>query len=175
MIDGLVTQEYLDLDEVMPYAPYPIYATGQRDTDKSINRYTNPNNQNPTLTLVDTIYDSAYNPVIPPGHYELALSDEYNFLLLIQSRKLVAKIPVFKFEEDENQAQKIYDKKEQTKIKKKQKKTDKIAKKYAERGLKPQPSYIYSNATIEYIEEGKYYLLKYEKGSLRAWGAIKNN
>ena len=29
------------------------------------------------------------------------------------------------------------------------------------------------DATIEYIKEGGYYLITYEKGFIRAWGAIK--
>ena len=29
------------------------------------------------------------------------------------------------------------------------------------------------NAQIEYIEEGGYYLITYENGMYRAWGAIK--
>jgi len=28
-------------------------------------------------------------------------------------------------------------------------------------------------ASIEYIKEGSYYLVRYEKGVIRAWGAIK--
>jgi len=28
-------------------------------------------------------------------------------------------------------------------------------------------------ATIDYIKDGGYYLIKYEKGFIRAWGAIK--
>ena len=37
----------------------------------------------------------------------------------------------------------------------------------------PQKNYIHLEATIEYIKDGGYYLVKYEKGYIRAWGAIK--
>ena len=35
MIDGIITPDLQDLDEVMPHAPYPVYPTGQKDADKS--------------------------------------------------------------------------------------------------------------------------------------------
>ena len=31
----------------------------------------------------------------------------------------------------------------------------------------------HSEASIDYIKEGGYYLIRYEKGVIRAWGAIK--
>ena len=37
----------------------------------------------------------------------------------------------------------------------------------------PDKEYIHMEASIEYIKEGGYYLLFYEKGFIRAWGAIK--
>ena len=46
--------------------------------------------------------------------------------------------------------------------------------KYAKTGATPPPEeYIHLDASIEYIKEGGYYLIRYEKGFIRAWGAIK--
>ena len=173
MIDGIITPDFKDLDEVMPHAPYPIYPTGQRDKDKSHVRYAEPENQNPNLTIIDPIFDETGTPVIVPGHYMVSLSDDNLFILLIQGFSVVERIPVFQLEEDQDEVQKQYDKKEQKKAKKEKKKRENLEKKYSEFGLKPKPDYIYSNAEIEFVPEGSYFLIKYKKGSIRAWGAIK--
>ena len=49
-----------------------------------------------------------------------------------------------------------------------------IKKKYAETGATlPKKDYVHMEAHIDYIKEGKYYLIRYERGVIRAWGAIK--
>ena len=49
-----------------------------------------------------------------------------------------------------------------------------IEHKYAETGATlPPKEYIHTEASIEYIKDGGYYLIRYEKGVIRAWGAIK--
>ena len=49
-----------------------------------------------------------------------------------------------------------------------------IESKYAETGATmPKKDYEHQDATMDYIKEGGYYLIKYEKGFLRAWAAIK--
>lgn len=173
MIDGIVTPDWQEMDVVMPHAPYPIYPGGLKDEDKSHVRYALPSIKSPTLTIVDYIYAEDGTPVISPGHYTLELSETKEMLLLIQAYDVIARIPVFQLEEDESEAQKQYDKKEQKKAKKEKKKRERIQKKYDEFGLKPEEPYVYSNAEIEYIKEKGYFLIKYEKGSIRAWGAIK--
>lgn len=173
MIDGIITPDLQEMDEVMPHAPYPIYPGGLLDEGKSHIRYALPSIQSPTITIVDYIYAEDGTPAIAPGHYTLELSEAKDMLLLIQSYDVIARIPVFLLEEDKSESQKQYDKKEQKKAKKEKKKREKIQKKYDEFGIKAKPPYIYSNAEIEFVPEKSYYLLKYEKGSIRAWGAIK--
>ncbi|MBR1680368.1 hypothetical protein IJ707_01100 [bacterium] len=173
MIDGIITPDWQEMDEVMPHAPYPIYPGGLRDEDKSHVRYALPSIQSPTLTIVDYIYAEDGTPVIAPGHYTLEISENKDMLLLIQAYDVIARIPVFLLEEDETESQKQYDKKEQKKAKKEKKKREKIQKKYDEFGVKAKPAYVYSNAEIEFVPDKCYYLFKYEKGPIRAWGAIK--
>ena len=49
-----------------------------------------------------------------------------------------------------------------------------IETKYAKTGATlPNKEYVHLDATIDYIKEGGYYLIRYEKGYIRAWGAIK--
>ena len=64
--------------------------------------------------------------------------------------------------------------KEERKKKRAEKRQRIIETKYAKTGATlPNKEYVHLDAQIEYIKEGGYYLLRYEKGHIRAWGAIK--
>ena len=39
--------------------------------------------------------------------------------------------------------------------------------------MPPDEPKVYMDATIEYNPNGDYYLIKYERGTIKAWGAIK--
>ena len=65
------------------------------------------------------------------------------------------------------------EKQERTKKKRKDKMQEIINKKYALTGATPTQEYEHMEADIEYVKEGGYYLIRYEKGFIRAWGAIK--
>lgn len=186
MLDGIITPALRDIDYLTPCAPYPMTPSGVTIHENTIYRYSIPTEEQPILTILDYIPDYNGN-FIPPGHYELALSDDRTFLYLIESKNLIAIIPVFKLAENESELKKYRDKnrdltkaekKEVEKEERKQKKKDKIRKiietKYAKTGATPPPKeYIHMEANIEYIKEGGYYLIRYEKGFIRAWGAIK--
>lgn len=167
----------LDPDNILPDTKRMVYPSGLDDADKSHVLYAQPSLKTPTLTIIDTIYDADGEPVVLPGHYELALSEDNKFLLIMQSKKIIVKIPVFKLERDEEQIEEKYN----AKLKKDkwwQFRKKRVRKKREERmresGLNPdEEEYSYSEATIEWIIEGEYYLIKYESGSTRAWGAIK--
>ncbi|MCR5266127.1 MAG: hypothetical protein K6E29_05980 [Cyanobacteria bacterium RUI128] len=158
---------------------YPVYPSGLIEYQDAIVRYQHSNLKEPILKLVDYIHDYNGN-YIAPGMYELALSDDKEFLLLIESHKLIAVIPVFKLAENEAEVERIRreKKKKNKKIKfGKEKFRDRMQKilreKYAETAVTPPEEYTYMNAEIEYVEEGGYYLITYENGMYRAWGAIK--
>lgn len=186
MIDGLITPAMRDIDYLTPSAPYPLTQSGVSVGQQSIYRYAIPTDEQPTLSIADYIPDYNGN-FIKPGFYELALSNDREFLYLIQSKDLVAVIPVFKLAENKEELKKYRDKqKDLTKSEKRelkreeraQKKKDRFQKiidaKYAKDGSTPQKrEYIHMEASIDYIKEGQYYLIRYEKGFLRAWGAIK--
>ena len=185
MIDGIVTPAIRDIDYLAPSAPYPMIPSGITVHEDSIYRYSIPTDEQPTLSIVDYIPDYNGN-FIKPGYYELALSDDREFLYLIQSKEPIAIIPVFKLAENEKELKKYRDKtsltnSEKKKLKqeeRKQKRQDKFNKiidaKYAKTGATlPKRDYEHMEASIEYIKEGGYYLIRYEKGFIRAWGAIK--
>lgn len=185
MIDGIITPAIRDIDYLAPCAPYPAIPSGLTSGQDSIYRYSIPTDEQPTLTIVNYIPDYNGN-FIKPGHYQLALSNDKEFLYLIESKDLIAVIPVFKLAENESELKK-YRKKEslskedqkelkrEERARKRQEKFNKIIDaKYAKTGAtKPKHDYEYMNASIEYIKEGGYYLIMYEKSYIRAWGAIK--
>ena len=115
MIDGIITPELRDIDYLAPAAPYPVIPSGLTVHQSTIYRYSVPTDEQPTLTIVDYIPDHNGN-FIKPGFYQLALSDDREFLYLIESKDLVAIIPVFKIAENKNELKKLYaNKKELTK------------------------------------------------------------
>lgn len=181
MIDGIVTPRLRDIDYLAPSAPYPAVPSGITVHQKTIYRYSIPTDEQPTLTIQNYIPDYNGN-FIKPGHYELALSDDREFLYLLESKDLIAVIPVFKIDENKKELKLYYeskkkldkdDKRKLAKKKRKEKFQKIIDAKYAKTGATPPRDYIHTEASIEYVKNGGYYLLKYEKGFIRAWGAIK--
>ncbi len=181
MIDGIVTPELRDIDYLAPAAPYPVIPSGLTVHQSSIYRYSIPTDEQPTIMIVDFIPDHNGN-FIKPGYYQLALSDDREFLYLIESKELVAIIPVFKIAENEKEVRKLYgtnkelskeEKRERAAQKRKNKIKEIIDAKYGVTGATPPKEYEHMAADMEYIKEGGYYLITYEKGFIRAWGAIK--
>lgn len=186
MFDGIFTPVLRDIEYLAPTAPYPRNPSGITIHEKSIYRYAIPTDEQPTLIIKDYIPDYNGNFIVP-GHYQLALSDDKEFLYIIESKNLIATIPVFKLAENTVELKKYQDKnkilskkekrkkeKEERLKKQKEKRQAIIEKKYAETGATlPNKEYIHLEAHIDYIKEGGYYLIRYEKGTIRAWGAIK--
>ena len=167
MLEGMYAENALQFKEIRPYPVEPQEASGL-DSSASIFRYALHESEYPVLSIVDEL-ENEYGDKIPAGHYELALSDERDFLIMIQSRTPIAIIPVFKIEEDVSKPTK-----KELKIKKKQEKERaKTNAKRAKKGMPPDVDPVHMEASLEYIKEGKYYLIRYEKGKIRAWGAIK--
>lgn len=170
-----------DIDYLAPSAPYPSVPSGLTVHQGTIYRYAVPTDEQPSLIITDYIPDYNGN-FIPPGIYELALSNDREFLYIIESKDLIAVLPVFKIAENKEELRKYQEKidaaskenKKELKKKKRQAKLQAIIdKKYAKTGATVPKEYEHTDASIEYIKEGGYYLIMYEKGFIRAWGAIK--
>lgn len=175
MLEGVYVDNIMLHSETRVYPTEPQITAGLIVGSQSFYKYSLRESTYPTLSIVDEISDAQGN-TIPAGHYELALSDERDFLILIQSRKAIAIIPVFKVDVDMSQYSVVRD----NKSLRKQKKEDKeIAKTNCKRERKGLPLIdkdeddIYQEASIEYIPNGGYYLIRYERGDVKAWGAIK--
>lgn len=174
MLEGVYVDNIMMHSETRVYPTEPQITAGLIVGTQAIYKYGLRESSYPTLSLVDELRDSQGN-IISPGHYELALSDERDFFILSQSKQLLAIIPVFKVEIDMSEYAQVHDKKS---LKKKQKEAKEIAKtnkKREKQGLPPvnEEQDIYQDASIEWISSGSYYLIRYERGDVKAWGAIK--
>lgn len=174
MLEGVYVDNIMMHSETRVYPTEPQITAGLIIGSQSIYKYSLRESSYPTLSLVDEISDSQGN-VIPPGHYELALSDERDFLILIQSKKAIAIIPVFKIDIDMSYYEEVRDDKALKKKEKEEKEIAKTNRKREKKGLPPvnKEQDIYQEATIEYVPAGSYYLIRYERGDVKAWGAIK--
>lgn len=172
MLEGVYAEGVLNFKQIRPYPQEPQETSGITLGAQGYYRYALPISDYPVLTIIDDIFDLEGNK-IPHGHYSLALSIDKNFLILMQSEKAIAIIPTFKVEEDKSYFQPS---KKLQKIRKKQ--TKELAKTNAKRaktGLPPEVEKVNMHASLEYVKDGNYYLVKYERGSIRAWGAIKSD
>lgn len=151
-----------------------VYHSGLKDGDRAIDRFGPPSTKHPNLTIVNPVSDNDGN-IIMPGYYELILSSDRTMLSLAQGLNIIATIPVFKLEEDKTQEEPPPPKDYWAlrKYNKEQAKKEKKIKKLIKAGKMSGEPEIYINATIEHVVDGNYYLVKYERGKIRAWGAIK--
>ena len=94
MFEGMYVDQVLMHENIRAYPIMPQETSGVDLGSQAIYRYALKESDYPTLIIIDPIYDNGGN-VIQPGYYELALSDMRDFLILIQSKKAFAIIPVF--------------------------------------------------------------------------------
>lgn len=172
MLEGLFFENTIMHDRIRPYPIEPQETSGLTVGSEAIYRYALRESDYPTLIIIDPIYDGEKD-VIKPGHYELALSDEKDFLILIQSKEPVAIIPVFKIEEDDTEKARLNDPKYKKELKKEAKEKEKTNAQRARKGMPPVQDYVHMEASIEYDKDGDYFLIKYQRGTIKAWGAIK--
>ena len=166
MLEGVYVDNIMMHSETRVYPSEPQITAGLIVGSQSFYKYSLRESTYPTLSIVDEISDAQGN-TIPAGHYELALSDDRDFLILIQSRKAIAIIPVFKIDIDMSQYSVVRDNKALRKQKKEAKEIAKTNQKREKKGLpliNKDEDEIYQEASIEYVPKGGYYLIRYERG-----------
>ena len=173
MLEGQFVDNAFKFDNLRYYAVTPSSDFGVSLGGDAIYKYSLKESDYPTLILTDPLKDENGNVLIP-GHYELAISDLRDYFILMQSKKPLAIFPVFKIEEDLSEQERANDKEYQKLKKKQQKEREKVNKKRRAAGMSEDEEKIYMEASIEYIPDGDYFLIKYERGTIRAWGAIKS-
>lgn len=172
IFEGAYVDDILMQKDTRPYPVQPQETSGYYTGTDSVSRYSLKDSDYPIIAIDDPIFDGQGN-VLPPGHYELALSDDRQFLLLLQTKQLRAIIPVIKIEEDMTEEERLKDKTYRKELKKEAKEREKTNLKRLRAGQPPDIPEVYMKAKIEYIKEGGYYLLRYERATIKAWGAIK--
>lgn len=172
MLEGVFAENVLTHPNVRPYPQQPQETSGYYVGTQAIYRYSLKDSAYPTLIITDPLFDNA-GGVITSGYYELALSDMRDFLILIQSKNPVAVIPVIKIEEDVTEAARLNNKKVKKELKKEEKARKDTNEKRSKVGMKPDEPEIHMEASIEYVPTGQYYLIKYQRGAIKAWGAFK--
>jgi len=164
MMLELIAVALKDPEQILPYPSCP---SGVMTKDNPIYRYAYPYTENPVVRIPYTLCDNANN-CLPEGFYEVALSADKNFLYLIQSRKVLASVPVAGIEEHQVSLPKI-DTQEQVKKKKKKDKKDKRNPPPDTTELRQQAKL---KATITPSPEG-YFILDYQTEHINAKGFIK--
>lgn len=172
MLEGVFAEKVLMQEYIRPYPQQPQETSGYFLGTEAIYRYSLKSSVYPTVIIPVPLYDNA-GGVIKPGHYELALTDSREFLILMESKLPRAVIPVFKIEEDGTEQERLNNRKVKKELKKEQKERKKTNKKRAKVGMPPDEPQIYSEASLEYNEKGGFYLIKYQYGVIKAWGAFK--
>jgi hypothetical protein len=172
MLEGIFVEKVLTQQYIRPYPQEPQETAGYVVGTQSIYRYSLKDSDYPTIIIPDPLYDNA-GGIIPQGYYELALSDSREFFILLESKKPIAVIPVIKVEDDATEQERLDNKVVKKETKKEQKNREKTNKKRTKTGMTQDEPQIFMEADIEYIPNGEYFLVKYQKGSLKAWGAFK--
>lgn len=173
-LEGMFYENLMLHSETRPYPQYPTITAGLMVGTQAIYRYGLRESSYPTLSIVDEITDGKGH-IIPPGHYELALSDDRQFLILIESKQPIATMPVFKVEVTMDEKPQIHDAKSLRAKNKKEKEIAKTNRRREKKGMPPvnKEEEIYQEASMEYIKDGGYFLIRYERGDVKAWAAIK--
>ena len=172
MLEGIFAENVLNHPNVRPYPQQPQETSGYYVGTQAIFRYSLKNSDYPTLIIPDPLFDNA-GGMIKPGYYELALSDMRDFLILIQSKEPIAVIPVIKIEEDATEQTRLNNKIVKKELKKEAKARKDTNEKRAKVGMPEDITQIHMEASVEYEPKGKYYLIKYQRGTIKAWGAFK--
>ncbi len=158
---------YYSADELIPY---PKYTSGERD-DKSIYKYSEPEKTYPVLTVEQDIQLNDGRG-IKQGFYQVLLSEDCDFLLVVESGAIKAKIPVVSIEQRKPMPitkQKV----ERKLIKPPEGKEWKAPQKLKNNKGVDSDDFIYRKAEIYFDTGTNSYVLIYERGNTKAVGVIK--
>ena len=150
------------------YVPNEIYYSGEKDETKFIDKYSN-RKELPVLILEDDIVNSdGYG--LKKGFYNVVPDQYKEFLLIYQTGKLKAKVPVTKINVTSNNSPKQKKPKRMSQrayLKKQQKEYRKYMK-----GENPE-LYDYKEVEISYIPEKTCWLIIYKESNFELSGIIK--
>lgn len=172
MFEGIFVEKVLTHKYIRPYPQAPQETSGYYVGGQAIYKYSLKDSDYPTIIIPDPLYNNE-GGVIKPGYYELALSDSREFLILLESKNPIAVIPVIKIEEDATEQNRLNNKTVKKELKKEEKARKDTNKKREKVGMVSDEPKTFMEATIEYNAKERYYLIKYQRGTIKAWGAFK--
>lgn len=172
MLEGIFVEKVLTHPNIRPYPIEPQETSGYFVGSQGIFRYSLKDSDYPVVIFPEPVYDSE-GGIINQGYYELALSDSREFLILLESKNPIAVIPVIKVEEDATEPERLNNKTVKKEQKKEAKARETTNKKRSRVGMSPDEPQIYMEAELEYNPKGQYYLIKYQRGTIKAWGVFK--
>lgn len=174
ILEGMYFEKVMMHSETRVYPQFPTMTSGLVEGMGAVYKYGLRESSYPTLSIVDELTDGK-GSIIPPGHYELALADDRQFLILIESKVPKAIIPVFKVEVTADNKPQVHNRKTLKAKEKHDKEIMKVNKKRERRGVSPvnEEEEIYQEASMEYVKDGHYFLIRYERGDVKAWAAVK--
>lgn len=164
MLDDFQIPKIREFEDILTY---PAYGTGIYDRDKAVYTLSLDKTKNPNMICPYILKDG--ENTLEPGYYEVALSDDRRYLLLIQSRELKALVPTTKVvvqkrnNDFEKRAKEI--EQERQKLIKKKKTTKKLDAELA------NMIELELSAKISDSQNG-YYIVEYKKHNTYAWGYI---
>lgn len=172
MLEGIFVEKVLTHPNIRPYPQEPQETSDYFIGSQSIFKYALKESEYPTIIIPDPLYDNDIG-IIPSGYYELALTDNREFLILMQSKTPRAIIPVIKIEEDATEYDRLNNKTVEKELKKETKNRENTNKKRKKVGMTQDEPQIFMEAELEYNSEGEYFLIKYQRDKIKAWGAFK--
>jgi len=151
------------------FTPHEVYRSGEKEETKLINKYSEESKELPVIVLEDDIVnEEGYG--LKKGFYNVCPDKYLDFLLIYQSGKLKAKIPVVKVEVFESNNPKQM-KPEKMSYSKYRKKLEKEYRKYM-KGENPE-EINWMEANIRQINGQNAWILEYNSNKLRLVGIIK--
>jgi len=152
------------------FTPKPVYPSGERDENKFIDKYTNPLELPCILTLDFDILDkNGFG--LKKGFYNITADKYLDYILIYQSGKLKAKVPIIEINHLETMNSDKKQKVKKMSYKKYLKEQEKEKRKYL-KGIDPD-SVDYK--TVEIIPDSNLgaYIIKYTNQNLELKGIIK--
>ena len=158
---------FIALNNPEDILPYPSTKSGLLDEDKGYIKYGYPSSNYPILNMPYILEDFDGN-YIPPGHYEIVLSNDRKTLYFVESKIIKASIPVAKLVEKQ-----VNQEEERKKLKEKEKQAKKY--KYNKRKKPLDQTERRKQADMEATIDDtnpEFYVLKYRNGNIQATGYI---
>lgn len=163
MLDDFQIPKIREFEDIVEFP----YKTGIYDKDKAKYTLALDKTENPNMICPYALKDG--EDYLSPGYYEVALSDDKKYLLLIQSRELKALVPTIKVvvQKRTNAYEKRVEEiqKERAKLIKKKKTTKKLDEELVNMKELELQAKIYDS-------KNGYYVIEYKKFNTYAWGYV---